>query len=139
MLEKIVDLPPGIQGLKATGKITKEDYEGVFEPLVDEARRDGRRLRFLYDLGSEFEGFTPSAAWEDAKMGIRSMRLFDGCAIVSDIGWARESARLMRFLMPCPVQVFANSEHESAVEWLSSLHEEAATTHHIILMCWCWV
>jgi hypothetical protein len=78
MLEKLKDLPPGIAGLKATGKVTKEDYERVFEPLVDGARREGRRLRFLYDMGPGFEGFTPSAAWEDAKLGLRSIRLFDG-------------------------------------------------------------
>lgn len=132
MLKRLKDLPPGIDGLKAVGKVTKEDYEQVFEPLVDGARRDGRRLRLLYDLGSDFEGFTPSAAWEDAKLGLRAMRLFDGCAIVSDIGWARESARLMSFLMPCSVQVFANAEYENAVEWLRTLHETAKTTHRLL-------
>jgi len=131
MLEKIIDLPPGIQGLKATGKISKEDYESVFEPLVDEARRDGKRLRFLYELGPDFEGFTPSAVWEDAKMGLRAMRLFEGCAIVTDINWIRDSTRFMSFMMPCPVRVFANSEHASAIEWLSSLHEAAATKQQL--------
>jgi hypothetical protein len=31
MLENLKDLPPGVDGLKATGKMTKEDYERVFE------------------------------------------------------------------------------------------------------------
>lgn len=46
--------------------MTREDYEKVLEPLIDEARREGRRIRFLYQVGPEFAGFTPGAAWEDA-------------------------------------------------------------------------
>ena len=107
MIEKLKDLPNGIDGVKAIGKISKEDYEHVFVPLLDEARREGRRIRFLYQLGPEFEGFTPGAAWEDAKIGLHSMRLFDGCAVVTDFGWIRESTRLIGFLMPCPVQCSA--------------------------------
>ncbi len=38
MLEKLTDVPPGIDALKAVGKISKEDYEKVVEPLFDEAR-----------------------------------------------------------------------------------------------------
>ena len=57
----------------------------MFVPLLDEARREGRRIRFLYQVGPEFEGFTPAAAWEDAKIGLHSVRLFDGCAVVTDL------------------------------------------------------
>lgn len=132
MLEKLTDLPDGIDGLKAVGKISKDDYEQTFEPLLEEARREGRRIRFLYHFGPEFQGFTASGAWEDAKMGLRSMRLFDGCAIVSDVGWVRESARLIAFLMPGPVKVFGNQDRAKAVEWLRSLPERAAVSHRLI-------
>ncbi len=100
MLETIHDLPPGVEGLKAVGKITKDDYDEVVEPLLDDARREGRRMRFLYELGTEFDGFTPSAAWEDAKVGLRAMRLFDGCAVVSDVGWIRDTSQVAGFMMP---------------------------------------
>jgi SpoIIAA-like len=132
MLEKIEGLPKGIDGLKAVGKISKEDYENVCLPIVDEARREGRRLRFLYQLGPEFEGFTPGAAWEDAKIGLHSMRVFDGCAVVTDIGWIRESTRLMGFFMPCPAKAFGNQEFGKAVEWLAALPEGAAVSHRLI-------
>ena len=123
MLEKLKNLPRGIAGVRAIGKVSKEDYEHVFVPLLDEARREGRRVRFLYQLGPEFEGFTPGAAWEDAKIGLHSMRLFDGCAVVTDLGWIRESTRLMGFLMPCPVRSFDDRELDKAIQWLSSLPE----------------
>ena len=58
MLERINDLSPGVIGLRAVGKVSKEDYEQVLEPILDDARREGRRIRFLYQFGPEFEGFT---------------------------------------------------------------------------------
>lgn len=132
MLEKLKDLPNGIDGLKAVGKISREDYEQVCVPIMDEARREGRRIRFLYQLGPEFDGFTPGAAWEDARIGLHSMRLFDGCAVVTHVGWIRESTRLMGFLMPCPVRVFGNQELAEAVAWLVSLPEGAAVSHRLL-------
>lgn len=132
MLEQLKDLPDGIMGLKAAGKVSREDYEKVVEPLLDEARRESRHLRFLYELGPEFQNFTPGAAWEDAKIGLRSLRLFDGCAVVSDVGWIGESARLAGFLMPCPVKVFSNQDRARAIEWLRSLPEGAAVSHRLL-------
>lgn len=132
MIEKLTDLPSGIDGVKALGKISKEDYEQVFVPLLDEARREGRRVRFLYQLGPEFEGFTPAAAWEDAKIGLHSMRLFDGCAVVTDLAWIRDITRLAGFLMPCPVRVFDNQERDRAIGWLGSLPEGAAISHRLL-------
>ncbi|WP_438818742.1 STAS/SEC14 domain-containing protein [Streptomyces platensis] len=35
--------------------------------------------------------------------------------MVSDIGWIRESTRLMSFLMPCPVRVFGGRERKEAL------------------------
>jgi hypothetical protein len=132
MLERLQGLPEGIDGVKAVGRVSKEDYERVFEPLIDGARREGRRLRLLYHVGPEFEGFSPGAAWEDAKLGLASLRLFEGCAVVTDVGWIREATRLAAFLMPCPVRVFANAGRDEAVTWLQSLPQGAAVTHRLL-------
>jgi SpoIIAA-like len=130
--EKLKDLPRGIDGVRAVGKISKEDYEQVFVPLLDEARREGRHIRFLYQFGPEFEGFTPGAASEDAKIGLHLLRLFDGCAVVTDLAWIRQWTRLAGFLMPCPMSVFGNTEVNGAVNWLRSLPEGAAISHRLL-------
>ena len=51
MLEKLNEVPEGVVALRAVGKVTREDYEKVLEPWMDEARSDGRRIRFLYEIG----------------------------------------------------------------------------------------
>jgi hypothetical protein len=132
MLERIQNLPGGIDGVRAVGRVSKEDYEQVFGPLVGSARREGRRLRLLYQVGPEFEGFTTGAAWEDAKLGLASLRLLDGCAVVTDIGWIRESTRLLAFVLPCPVRVFGNGQLGAAVEWLRSLPEGPGVSHRLL-------
>jgi len=121
MLEKLKDMPLGIEALRAVGKVSKEDYDQVMEPLLAGARREGKRVRFLYELGADFDGFTASAAWEDAKVGLHYMRLFEACAVVTDLVWIRDATRLARFMMPCPVQVFGNQERDKAISWLRSL------------------
>jgi len=132
MLETLTHLPAGIDGLKAVGTVSKDDYTSVVEPLLDDARRQGRRIRFLYQFGPEFEGFTPGAAWEDAKLGLASMRLFDGCAIVADAPWLHGSARVAGLLMPCPVRAFRNQDLPLAVDWLQSLPQGLANSHRLL-------
>lgn len=132
MIERLKNLPHGIAGVKALGMVSKEDYEQSVVPLLDEARREGERLRVVCEVGSDFDGFTASGAWEDVKLGLQSMRMFSGCAVVTDVTWIREATRFAAFVMPCPVKVFATSERARAVEWLGSLPESGSVSHRLV-------
>lgn len=127
MLETIKDLPSEIWGIRAKGKVSKDDYDQVVLPHLEEARREGRRVRFLYQLGPEFLGFTPGAAWEDARVGLRYLRLFERCAVVTDIDWVSAGVRGLATLMPCPVKVLGNAAFQEAVDWLMSPREASVT------------
>jgi len=131
MIERLTDLPAGIDGFRARGAITGADYEKIMRPVLDEARGQGRRIRFLYHFGPDFEGFTASGAWEDMRLGLSYLRLFERCAIVSDVGWIRESSRLFGTMMPCPVKVFGNGEREQALAWLAA-PAESEVAHRLI-------
>ena len=39
MIERLQHLPPGIDGLRASGTVTEQDYETVVAPLLEEAAR----------------------------------------------------------------------------------------------------
>jgi hypothetical protein len=127
MLELIDDLPPGILGVRATGTVSRDDYERVVLPRLDEARRRDQRLRFLYHLGPQFGGFTPGGAWEDFRVGLQYLRLFERCAVVTDVEWVRAAARGTALLMPCPVKAFGNGALAEAIAWLQATHESALT------------
>jgi hypothetical protein len=60
MVERMDDMPQGVVGLRASGKLTKEDYTGVLEPALKEAMDAGEaRVVFVID---DYEGIQPSAA-----------------------------------------------------------------------------
>lgn len=132
MIERLTDLPPGVEGLRARGKITREDYERVLQPILDDAVSRGSRIRLLYHFGPDFDGFTAGGAWEDARLGLRYLRLFERCAIVSDVGWIREASRLVGAMMPCPVKVFGNDEWPAALAWLTSPRAADGLTHKLL-------
>ena len=93
MLKPIENLPAAITGVRATGTVSRNDYEQVILPPLERARREGRRLRFLYQIGPEFDAFTSGAAWEDFRIGVRYLRLFERCAVVTDVDWVRAATR----------------------------------------------
>lgn len=132
MLERITGLPPGIDGVKAVGKVGKEDYEAILEPIFDGARQQGKKVRLLYEFPSEFDGFSPAAALEDLRFGRNAVRLLDGCAVVSDTTWIRESSRFVGFWLPCPLHVFASADRAHAIEFLQSLPEKAGVSHRLL-------
>jgi hypothetical protein len=41
MIERIDDVPAGVIGIRASGKLTKEDYQRVLEPALREAIDSG--------------------------------------------------------------------------------------------------
>ena len=120
MLETLKDLPAGVDGLRATGTVSKEDYDAFFRPVLETAHREGRRVRLLYQFAPTFTGFTAGAGLEDARLGLKYLRLFERCAVVTDLGWLGDATRLLGTMMPCPVKVFSNSEWQEAVGWVSA-------------------
>lgn len=121
VLKELASVPAGIQAMEAAGTVTTADYDQVFAPLVDRVRRTGGRMRLLYQFGPGFERITPGALWADTRLGSAYVRLLDGCAVVSDIGWIRAPARGIGAWMPCPLRVYDNDERDGAVAWLTSL------------------
>jgi hypothetical protein len=123
MLNRMYDLPSGIEGLEAKGMVTRHDCDTAVRPLFEGASRDSRRLRLLYHFGPEFEGFTLGAALQDLSLGLKHMKVFERCAVVTDRAAVRDTCRLMAPLIPSPLRVFQNAEMQSALEWLGSPNE----------------
>ncbi|WP_232003367.1 hypothetical protein [Mycobacterium sp. 1465703.0] len=58
MLNELMGMPAGIQGLEAVGTVTASDYGRVFAPMIEKAGRAGNRMRLLYALGPGFQRIT---------------------------------------------------------------------------------
>ena len=47
MLEPLTDLPDGVIGFTAVGKLQAEDYRDVLVPAITEVLADGRKVRIV--------------------------------------------------------------------------------------------
>jgi hypothetical protein len=121
VLKEPADTPPGVQALEASGTVTAADYAAVFAPIITRLRRNGDRLRLLYQFGPDFERLTLGALWADTRLGIGYLPILDGCALVSDIEWIREPTRSLGAWLPCPMRVYDNDRRDDAAAWLASL------------------
>jgi SpoIIAA-like len=127
MIETYPDVPAGIDAVRAVGTVSREDYDAVVVPMLDAAAREGRRLRLLCVVDEDFRGLTPDAAWADLKLGLAAMRNLEGCAVVSDLAWVRQTTALSAFFLPGHVRVFGAGERDEALQWLESLPGRLAT------------
>ncbi|MCA9506987.1 MAG: STAS/SEC14 domain-containing protein [Myxococcales bacterium] len=127
---KVLESPsPDILAFEGVGKITKDDYQQVINPAIEKAYQEGKKIRFLYYLGEDFEEFSLAGAWEDFKIGARYLSLFERCAIVSDKSWIRNVSKFVGSFFSCEVKVFKSKELNSAMAWLNS--GAIALEHHL--------
>lgn len=128
MIEKLAGLPDGVIGLRVGGTLTEKDYDEIIAPLVNDAMRDGGRLRCLIEIERDFSGLKPSALADDVRLGLHSIGAFDGLALVTDLGWAATATKWAAFLTPFPMRVFQPGDREAAIAWLAALPASAAIT-----------
>jgi len=119
MVERIPDLPDNVLGFSARGTVTAEDYESTIIPAVEDLLARKSKVRFLYHLGEEFEGFEAAAVWDDAKLGLAHLSGWERMAVVSDIESIRAALRIFALAIPGHVRVFHNREIDEAKRWIS--------------------
>jgi hypothetical protein len=113
-------LPDNVLAVEAAGKVTDEDYEQVLVPAVRAKRAGHDRIRFVYVLGEEFEGWTAGALWDDAKLGLKDPKTYEKVAVVTDRDWLHHAVKALGWMIPGEVRAFRLSELEAAKAWASS-------------------
>jgi len=120
MIERIEEMPAATIGLRASGKLTREDYTEALEPALRKGIESGE-LRLLFAL-SDFDGLAPGAWVEDMKTGLEAWVLHHAAwkrfALVTDVEWVAKAMRLFAWMAPGEVRVFDLDEIDSAREWV---------------------
>lgn len=121
MIERIAEMPPGAIGLRAAGKLSRDDYESVLEPALEEGIGSGElRLVFVID---DFDGLEPGAMIEDMKTGfkalIRDHSAWKRFALVTDVDWIATAFRLFTWMTPGEVRILGLDELEEAKAWVA--------------------
>ena len=119
MIEPLSGFPPDVLAFRCDGKVTGADYETVLIPAVEAALKTHTRLRLYYEIGSGFDGFEPSALFDDFKVGVEHLSLWSRIAVVCDVEWIRFAVSAFRFLMPGNVRSFHLNEADQARAWIA--------------------
>jgi hypothetical protein len=121
VIERIEEVPAGVVGLRASGRLTRDDYRDVLEPALKEAIDSGE-ARVLFVL-PDFEGLEPGAWIEDVKTGIdvevRNRAAWKRLAVVTAVDWVGKAMGLFAWTMPGELEVYEMDELEEAKSWVA--------------------
>jgi hypothetical protein len=122
VIAAIPDLPPGVLGFKATGKITGGEYRDMMKPIYDLLEKGGP-VNLLFVVGDDFSGLDLEALWEDMKaggsVGLKHRSAWRRMALVTNKDWIRYGAAGFGWLAPGELRVFDLDKQADAVTWLA--------------------
>lgn len=118
MITALEDLPEGVLGFEASGEVSGSDYEQVLVPAIERGLETNDKLRLIYVLGPDFEGYSAAALWDDTKVGMHHLFSFERIALVTDHETYRHMFKGFGFLIPGHVKTFDNAELDAAKAWI---------------------
>jgi len=100
-----------------TGQLEEADFREL-GPRIDELLEQHASLRLLVQL-SDFAGWSVGGAWQEAKLGIRTLTSIERLAIIGDQHAEAWMTRLAAPFSLAEVRFFEPFETEKALSWIS--------------------
>ncbi len=118
MIEQIKNLPENMVGFRASGEVTKDDFDIVHKKVEQLVDRTGK-LNYMLFLDTPPSEFTMGAWWEDALLGMKNITKWNRAAIISDSETVDKFTAVFSKVMPGEFKVFQKNDLERAIEWTS--------------------
>ena len=122
LIEPITDLPSGMLGFRASGKLTSDEYRQMIEPIYATLER-GEKLNIYFELADDFHGLDPGALLQDVKaagsIGLKHRSSWQRMALVTDKDWVRHGASAFGWLAPGELRLFDLAERDTARAWMA--------------------
>ena len=117
MLELKKDELGNFYELKIDGKVTRQELLEVFS-LMEQAFKMEKKIKLLKWVHN-FNGLELAGLWDDLKFAFGHWNDYEKVAVVTNKKWMGNIANIVTPLYPCPVEVFDESNRESARDWLA--------------------
>src|SRR5258708_35576070 len=85
MIDLLPGLPANVVGFKATGEVTREDFEKVVFPGIKKHTDTSRKLNFIFFVDTPLRNFRTGAWIRDIWLGVTKFAAWHKVAIVSDV------------------------------------------------------
>ena len=116
MLRAIADLPDGVIGFEAVGRIEASDYGDVLMPAVRALVEEDRDVRIVL-VFEQWDGMSARATWEDLKLGVGKLSRWKRIALVTDLDWMITVTSLFGWMTPGELRRFPIAERDRAIAW----------------------
>lgn len=118
MIQILPESHGNILGVRLTGKVTDEDYEKVFIPALEKVLAEHKKMRCIYYMDAEFEGWNLGAMWDDAKFGMKHRNDFEKIAVIGGPKWAEWGTKLAGHMVSGEVKTFPVDQLQAAWDWI---------------------
>jgi hypothetical protein len=121
MIEVIPGFPGHVTAFRATGKVTKEDYYNVINPVVKNVVISFGKINYLLVLNTELRNYSIGAWIEDGLLGFRYFSKWKKFAVVTEKDSVKKFTNTFGIFLPCPTKAFKMEEYATAKDWISDL------------------
>ena len=120
MITVLFDIPDNVAGFKASGEVTKEDFENLVIPQIKAKVNTFDELNFLLYLDTDFDNFTAGAWFQDILVGLKNLTKWNRAAIVTDNKSVANFTDIFSVLMPGDFTSFPTEDLENAIFWCAN-------------------
>jgi hypothetical protein len=120
MVELLNDFPPHVAAYKASGAVSKEEYEQVVMARVDEVADKFSKINFLVRLETDMDNYAMGAFLDYLKVSFEHFFKWNRMAIVTDEQWLRNAYEILSPLVHGVIKGYELKQYEEAKEWVSA-------------------
>lgn len=120
MITVLTSAPSNVAAFRATGEVTKADYDNVVIPAVDALVKKQDAINFLLVVDTAMSNFSIGALLKDLGIGLKHFTKWRKMAIVSEQAGVIKFTDFFSYIAPGEAKGFTHAELEEAKQWVSS-------------------
>lgn len=120
MISVINDSPSNVAAFRATGEVTKDDYDTVVIPTIDVLVQKQGKINFLLVVDTAMKNFTLGALLKDMGIGLKHFTKWHKMAIVSEEAGVIKFTDIFSYIAPGEAKGFTHAQLDEAKAWMST-------------------
>jgi hypothetical protein len=120
MIGILPGIPPNVAGFRASGEVTREDYEKIVFPEIRRHVEAFGHLNFVFYVDTSLKNFSAGAWVRDIWLGLKELARWHKVAIISDVERIRRFTDTISILLPGEYKGFPAHLLEDAIRWAST-------------------
>lgn len=123
MITLIPDVPENIAAFKASGEVTKDDFDNLVIPHVEALTNNFGELNYLFYIDTDLDNFSAGAWFQDAMLGLKNLIKWNRAAIVTDKKGVQYFTDVFSVVMPGEFKSFPKDDLQNAIFWCANGNE----------------